>query len=106
MDGYVSIYCTFPEMAFAKALATELLEKKLIACANFFQSEALYEWDGKMESAQEVVAFFKTREALFEEVRAGICAKHPYKVPCVVALPIGQGHLPYLDWVKTVTKNV
>jgi periplasmic divalent cation tolerance protein len=47
----------------------------------------------------------KTRSDLFERLRLEISSNHPYEVPEIIALPILEGHRPYLDWIKQVTSQ-
>jgi periplasmic divalent cation tolerance protein len=40
-------------------------------------------------------------EALIKTVQS----RHPYDVPEVIAIPIEAGSLPYLNWIKEVTRR-
>ena len=85
----------------AEKIARTLVEERLAACANLIpQIRSIYRWQGKIEDEPEVMLIFKTTEpripALIERVRE----LHSYDVPEIIALPILQGHTPYLDWVR------
>ena len=42
----------------------------------------------------------KTTIDRFEELRARLLALHPASVPEILALPVTDGHLAYLGWVR------
>jgi len=99
----ILIYVTTPAGEGEK-IAAALLEKNLVACANIMAPhQSIYKWKGKVERGTESVVIFKTRESLFEQVRAEICALHSYECPCIVALPIVAGHEPFLQWIEEQT---
>lgn len=79
------IYCPFPDRETARKLATQLLDEKLIACANILgEVESIYEWDGERGSAEEVSVIFKTSAARLEQAAARLSHLHPYDVPAVL----------------------
>ena len=91
---------TFPEMETARRIAHQLVTEKLAACVNLVPAvESIYHWQGKIENAAEVLAFFKTtvrRYPAFEEKLKGL---HPYDVPEILCFGIEGGFQEYLDWV-------
>jgi len=102
--GNIIIYMTCPDKEEAAVIAGALLEDRLISCANIMASHsALYRWEGKLENNTEVAVILKTQESLFEQVRQKICMLHSYDCPCIVALPITQGHEPFLQWINAET---
>lgn len=104
MKNPLFVYATFGDRENAYAVANDLVERRLVSCANIFPPvESIYQWDGQVEKAEEVVAIFKTRPDLFDEAKDAICDQHNYECPCVVALPIERGHQPFMDWVQAET---
>lgn len=100
----ILIYMTCPTGDEAEKIAAHLLDKGLIACANIMAPHrAIYKWQGKVERGEETAMILKTRENLFEQVRAEICALHSYECPCIVAAPLIAGHEPFLQWVAEQT---
>ena len=45
----------------------------------------------------------KTTKEKAREVIAAIKDLHPYEVPEIIALPVIDGYLPYLEWVTQET---
>jgi periplasmic divalent cation tolerance protein len=100
---FASVYVTCPDRETARALARELLERRLVACANLVPIESMYHWEGRIEEAGEVAMFLKTRRERVPDVVRAVEALHPYEVPCVVAFELGEGSPAYFRWVEDET---
>jgi len=88
----------------ARKITSALLEARKAACVNIVPKvESHYWWQGKMETANELLLVVKTRAELLEEVVALVKKNHPYTVPEVIALPIVGGNEDYLRWVEGET---
>jgi periplasmic divalent cation tolerance protein len=86
----------------AEKIARQLLDEKLIACANIISSvSSLFRWSGKIESAEEYIVLMKTRLDLFEKLEKTIKLVHSYQVPEIIALPIIKGSKQYMEWLDT-----
>jgi len=100
----ILIYMTCADEAEARKIATALLDERLIACANInAPHKALYNWKGKREEGREVAVIMKTRAGLFGRAQEKARALHSYECPCIVALPVVNGHGPFLDWIESET---
>jgi periplasmic divalent cation tolerance protein len=105
MTDVILIVSTAPSEEKARELGTALVNEALIACANIVpQVRSIYSWQGKLCDEHEVVMLLKTRRELFEKVRARLVELHPYECPEVLQVPIEQGHVPYLAWVRSTAK--
>lgn len=98
----ILIYVTFPSKENAKEIIYLLLEKKLIACANLFPIESIYNWKGNREENQEIVALLKTQEKLFEKVKEEITKIHPYQIPCILKISVEANSL-FASWINKET---
>jgi periplasmic divalent cation tolerance protein len=91
---------TFPNVEIADRIAHTLIEEKFAACANIIPAvHSIYRWKDKIETAGEVIVFFKTtpdRQAAFQEKLRSL---HPYEVPEMVFVPVVTGLPTYLRWV-------
>src|SRR3954447_5013048 len=84
----------------AERLARELVGAKLAACVNVLpRMRSFYRWKGEVEDAVECLLVIKSSRPLFERLRAALEASHSYEVPEVVALPILDGAVNYLNWL-------
>ncbi len=101
----VLIYMTTKDKKEAEFISKSLIEEKLVACANIMDNmTSLYKWENKLNRDSECVVFLKTKEKLFDSVRARICELHSYDVPCVLKINISDGHSPYLSWINESLK--
>jgi len=100
MSAYV-VFVTFPDRERAAAVARTLVEERLAACVNLLGDvRSIYRWQDAVHDDAEVLCAIKTTSERFEALRARVVALHPYDVPEVIALPIVEGHAPYLDWLR------
>jgi periplasmic divalent cation tolerance protein len=77
-----------------------MVEERLAACAHLLPAgESFYRWEGELMEEAEFVIIAKTRADLVETAIARIAAWHDYQVSCILALPIEEGHQPFLRWV-------
>jgi periplasmic divalent cation tolerance protein len=84
----------------AEAIGRTLVEERLAACVNIIPgARSIYRWEGKVETANEVVLIAKGRSDLFKQIDNRVRELHPYECPCIVGWPIVAGHQPYLDWL-------
>ena len=99
-DQILLAISTFPDTDTASRVAQTLVEEKLAACANLVPAvHSIYRWKEKIETADEVIVFFKTiqdRQAAFEEKLRSL---HPYEVPELIFVKIDSGSADYLRWV-------
>jgi periplasmic divalent cation tolerance protein len=94
------VLCTFPDAAVARQIGTVLVEKQLAACMNLIPAvESVYRWQGRVESAAEVLAIFKTSAAVFPDFERELAALHPYDVPEIVAIEPAAVSENYVSWV-------
>jgi periplasmic divalent cation tolerance protein len=98
------LYITAGSAEEAAAIARDLLDARLIACANIIDgATSLYRWEGKIEQESEAVMIAKTREDLVEKVIDRVRELHGYDCPCIVAVAIVAGNPAFLDWIDEET---
>jgi len=99
-DQILLAISTFPDVDTASRVAQTLVEEKFAACANLIPAvHSIYRWKEKIETAGEVMVYFKTiqdRQAAFEEKLRSL---HPYEIPEIIFVKIGGGFPDYLRWV-------
>jgi periplasmic divalent cation tolerance protein len=101
---YIVVSMTVAARDEAEKIGNTLVREKLVACAQIVTDiHSVYWWQGKIESAGEVLVLFKTRGSLFARVAARIKELHSYKVPEIIALPIVAGSDEYLRWIEEST---
>ena len=93
------IYITNESESEAKKLASHLLEKKLVACANIFPITSAYWWQNAIQNDNEWVAIVKTPNANWEKVKKETEKIHPYDVPCIMRLN-AEANEAYEQWIE------
>jgi periplasmic divalent cation tolerance protein len=97
----VSVYAVFANAQEAERIGRTAIEERLAACINILGPiRSIYRWKGKIESAEEVAAIFKTHHWRSDALMERLAALHSYDVPCVVSWPIDKILGPYADWVE------
>ncbi|NDD54887.1 divalent-cation tolerance protein CutA [bacterium] len=83
MQKAVFLYVTFSSEAQALEIIEQLLERRLVACANLFPARSVYKWENMMQKAEETVALLKTLPERSTQVVHLIQKLHAYQVPCI-----------------------
>ena len=97
----VSVYAVFANVEEAERIGRAVVEARLAACANILGPvRSIYRWDGKIDSADEVAAIFKTSDEQADALMTRIAGLHSYAVPCVVVWPIDKVLQSYVHWVE------
>lgn len=100
MTGRLVVVSTVGKAEDAERIGRALVERRLAACVNVLPAvTSIYRWKGKVEKDEEQVLVIKTRAERFASLKQALVSLHPYEVPEVIALPITDGHQPYLDWL-------
>jgi periplasmic divalent cation tolerance protein len=91
---------TFPDAEIARRISNQLVSERFAACANIFPSvESIYRWKEQIESGNETFVFFKVSEDGQSAFQDKLRSLHPYDVPEIIFLPVGNGLAEYLQWV-------
>ena len=99
-NKFAIILSTVDSPDYAQNIAHALVERRLAACVNIVPGvESIYRWQGKIDSAQELLLVIKTASDRFEQVREALRELHPYEVPECVMVEIEQGSAEYLEWL-------
>ncbi|MDB4959187.1 MAG: divalent ion tolerance protein [Myxococcales bacterium] len=101
----VVVISTFPSADKAAEVARTLVTEQLAACANLVGPvRSIYRWKGELQDDSETLAVIKTTTERLEALKSRLVALHPYELPEVIALPVADGHAPYLAWIASETK--
>ncbi|MCB9085965.1 MAG: divalent-cation tolerance protein CutA [Bdellovibrionaceae bacterium] len=88
----------------ARKIGRTAVDRKQAACANIFpQMESIYSWKGQICEEKESVLILKTCKELVTPLKETVLALHEYECPCLVVLPIEDGHEAFLQWIKAQT---
>ena len=91
----------------AAPIAHTLVSEGLAACVNQVPGvTSTYQWQGQIQSDQEVLLVIKTAADRFEALKTRILALHPYELPEVIALPVCGAFERYAEWVQHTVRPV
>jgi periplasmic divalent cation tolerance protein len=83
-----------------RAIATDLVQRRLVACVNIIDSlHSIYAWEGRVTEDREQLLIMKTTDARVDELRDALFAQHPYEVPEFIVLPVSAMSDGYWRWV-------
>lgn len=84
----VLIFLTCKNKKEAAAIATALLEKKLVACTKILSTDSKYLWKSRIEKAEEALLLLETYEEKFESIEKVVRKLHSYKTFVMFATPV------------------
>ena len=100
MKEHIQVFTTTANKEDARKIARDLIEKKLVACAQIIGPiMSTYRWKGKIEEEEEWLCLLKSRYDQYEKLERRIKSIHPYEVPEILALSVVKGSQSYLEWL-------
>jgi len=93
---------TFAGEESAAALARQMVEEKLAACATLAPVRSIYRWQHQIEDEAEVAVTFKTATDRAAALRARIAALHDYQLPVIEGWQLDVGS-DAEAWVRDAT---
>lgn len=94
------IYMTTKDKEEARQIGRHLVQTGLAACVNILDHmNSMYIWQGEFQDDREAVMVAKTTKDKVSELIAAVRSRHSYECPCIVALPISDGHPDFLKWI-------
>ncbi len=103
MDDLVILYTTWPDAETAEACGRAAVQARLAACANLLAPlRSIYRWEGALQAETETPMLLKTTAEAAERLKDFVLQRHPYEVPCVLALAVdpAKSHAAYLQWAR------
>lgn len=97
----ILVYITCKDKKEAIKIASKLLEKKMIACANIFPITSVFKWKGKIQNTKEFVLLVKTNKP-FSRIISEVKKIHSYDLPCILEIEV-KANSPFERWVMKET---
>ena len=98
------VYITAKNKKEARKIGQALVKARLAAGVNIIDKiSSIYRWKGRIRNKTEAILIAKTKKSLVKKLIEKVKALHSYACPCIVAIPIIDGNLNFLDWVQKET---
>ena len=102
-DDLCEVIITAPDEAWLLDFTRHLVEARLAACGHHTSIRSVYTWAGAVQDESETRVALHTRSSCVPAIIAITNDRHPYEVPCVIALPITQADPAYRAWILDST---
>ncbi len=89
-DSFIEVILTCANRKEAKAIASSLLDKHLIACAEFSSVESRFWWKANIEEAKEVRLTMLSSTTKFDTIYQQVKKLHSYDTPALRTVPISE----------------
>jgi periplasmic divalent cation tolerance protein len=94
------VLITVPEDQ-ARELARTLVREQLAGCVNVVHSTySVYRWEGELSEDTEALLIVKTTEERYAALERRVREMHPYQVPEILALTVGQSLPEFAAWLE------
>lgn len=98
------VVTTVGSRAEAQAMAKQLVERRLAACAQISEIESYYTWQGELQHDPEFRLLLKTTPDRCEELTAAVRKLHSYDLPAIYAVTPTDVLPAFAEWVQQMTR--
>jgi periplasmic divalent cation tolerance protein len=99
-DALLAVFTSTDSRDEALRIASALVQRGLVACAQVSAIDSVYVWDGALQQQGEFRLLLKTTARQYPAVEAAIRELHGYELPAIFALPVAQADAAYAGWVR------
>jgi periplasmic divalent cation tolerance protein len=96
----LAVFTTVASREQAQSIATALVARKLVACAQISEIDSVYSWDGTVQHEPEFRLLLKTTSSQYQAVESAIRELHAYELPAIFAIEVAHSYEPYAAWVR------
>jgi periplasmic divalent cation tolerance protein len=105
-DDICEVIITADSAEWLLGFTRQLVDARLAACGqNILSIRSVYRWQGRVADEGEARVALHTRLGLVARIVERANERHPYDVPCVIALPVVAGNPAYIQWVFDQTEE-
>jgi len=94
------VLSAYPTERSAQAAISAALRQRLVACASALSQRSTFVWNGRRETADEVLVIFKTAPKTVGALFRFLAETHPYEVPEIVEVDVLRAEPAYLGWLS------
>ena len=95
------VITTFPSREAARLATERAVATRLAACGTMVGATSAYQWQGKIETAEEVLVLFKTVPKRVGALFRFLETTHPYEVPEILEIDVPRVGAAYLRYLAT-----
>jgi periplasmic divalent cation tolerance protein len=100
------VWCPFPDEVEARQVVGQLLDERLIGCANIIPGMvSLYEWQGERGEAREVGVLFKTDQQLVPALIDRLESLHSYDTASITAWDADASSKATAEWLGSLLSS-
>ena len=100
----IIVFLTCSDEKEADTISDTLLDQKLVACAKRLPIESAFWWEGKIDSASEVLVMYETIDEKFDEIEKIVSEMHSYEVPMLFSIQVSKTTNAVEKWIEEETK--
>jgi len=101
----ITLFLTCADTKESKKITTALLKNHLAACVKSMPVNSEFYWQGKIDTAKEVLLIIDSVASKFKEIEDCVHKLHSYDTPNLVAYPIVKQSKGVLEWLGEATNN-
>lgn len=99
MKEITIFYIPTPDKSSAEKIACDLIDRRLISCANIIEGHSIYNWGGKLSKNDESLLLAKTFVENTDAVLDYVERTHPYETPLIGHYNM-KVNSKYFEWMK------
>lgn len=105
MPQFVELVLSCGSWQEAQKIADSLLEQRLVACVEFFETQSKYHWQGGLDTANEIKLIMHSTAQLFDTVETEVKKLHSYEIFVLQAIPVTHISREAKQWLKETLEN-
>jgi len=100
----ILLFLTCANQKEASKIVNALLRKRLIVCVKSMPVSSSFLWQGKKDSAKEVLLVMESIESKFKAIENEIRKHHSYDTFVLLSVPVSQASTGIAKWMKQELK--
>ncbi len=98
--GFVELVLTCGSWQEAQRIVDSLLEKRLIACAEFIEIKSKYHWERKLEENKEIKLIMQSIADNFQAIESEVAKLHSYETFVLQQIPLTNLSAKARTWLE------
>lgn len=104
-DKIVFVYTTCSDREEARNLTFSAVKEKLAICADFWQVESVYPWQGVLQNVNQYMIMFTTKKKISKKLADFIGGLHSYSVPMISECETSFTNATYYAWADKTLRG-